>query len=204
MKTCNPYQDTNPNFAYDPARYTLPETTGEFNATEEFLRRRIFEYLVDKDETCIFDIWVEVFGNNPNTNPSRKISMLVGRILRSLNWEQTTNQERSYSKIDGRRVRTFRRIGADRPGDYNGDLHRIAENMGYREELHREEPNGQAPQNLKVLKLKRDVPAAAQPAADVTKLAAELLRAAAALLEIQTTAESLRLDTTPEQNKKIL
>lgn len=66
MKT---YPKQSPNFAYDPARYTLPETTGEFNATEEFLRRRIFEYLVDKDETYVFDIWVEVFGNNPNTKP---------------------------------------------------------------------------------------------------------------------------------------
>ena len=203
MKTYNPYQDTNPNFAYDPARYTLPETTGEFNATEEFLRRRVFEYLADKDETCIFDIWVEVFGNNPNTNPSRKVSMLVSRILRSLNWEQGTTQERSYSKIDGRRVRIFRRIGSPAPArrDYNGDIRRIAENMGYQEktnmgyeEPRREEPSGRTPQNLKVLRLKREVPAA-QPAADVTKLAAELLRAAAALLEIQ---------TTPEQNKKIL
>lgn len=203
MKTYNPYQNPNPNFAYDPARYTLPETTGEFNATEEFLRRRVFEYLVDKDETCIFDIWVEVFGNNPNTEPSRKVSLLVGRILRSLDWKQGATQERSYSKIDGRRVRIFRRIGSSaRPRDYNGDIRRIAENMGYREETNgncqkeprREEPSGRTPQNLKVLRLKREVPAA-QPAADVTKLAAELLRAAAALLETQ---------TTPEQNKKIL
>lgn len=200
MKT---YPKQNTNFAYDPARYTLPETTGEFNATEEFLRRRIFEYLVDKDETYVFDIWVKVFGNNPNTAPSRKVSVLVGRILRSLNWKPAANTARN-----GKCVQLFKRVNGDYNGDiyhdYKGDIHRIAENMGYQWKTNKNREEPQSPQNLKVLKLKRDVPAAAQPAADVTKLAAELLRAAAALLEIQTTAESLRPDTAIEQNKKIL
>ena len=96
-------------------------TTEQANAVEDDYRVDLISgYLIDKNKTCVLDLWYNALHENEFTKPKQRDSREIGLIMQGFKeWEK--GKFRMFPYGNGDKIRGWKRKGTETDDDY-GDL----------------------------------------------------------------------------------